>query len=798
MNITEFIKHNITFLDGGMGTLLQAAGLAPGEAPETWNLTHPEHIINVHRAYFDAGSHVVNTNTFGANSLKFDDETLEAVVRSALLNAKRAAAESKAPQRKFVALDIGPTGKMLQPIGNLPFETAVEIFTKTVRLGMKYGADLVMIETMTDLYETKAALLAVKENSDLPVFVSNAYTESGRLLTGATPEAVIATLEGMGADAVGVNCSYGPEALLPVIEAYLQNAGVPVLFKPNAGLPVERDGKTVYDVAPQEFAKAMRRALDMGVRLAGGCCGTTPEYISALTSAAADAEPKDIVKKTATVVSSFSHAVTFGEKPLLIGERINPTGKKRLKQALKENDLPYILNEAVSQEEKGVHMLDVNVGAPEIDEPEMLPRLVAEIQGVTDLPLQIDSSDAEALKNAMRVYNGKPMINSVNGKRESMDAVFPLIKKFGGVAVALTLDEDGIPATAEGRLAVAEKILKEAIKYGIDKKDLVFDPLCMSVSTDADAARTVLASLRLIKEKLGCHTVLGVSNVSFGLPNRDALNGVFFTLAADAGLGAAIMNPFSADMMKAYYGYCALNGLDEGFATYIQNAPALVSTAAAAPLPQTPEQAGSALQKAILTGQKEAAASLTRALLQTTPPLEIVQNEIVPALNAVGEGFEKKTIFLPQLMNSAEAAGMAFEEIRKAAVSDGQPQKNKGKIIIATVRGDIHDIGKNIVKMLLENYGYEVIDLGKDVLPETIARAAADTGAPLVGLSALMTTTVPAMRETIRLLRKTAPECKIMVGGAVLTEDYAREIGADFYGKDAMATVRIAQSLFSE
>ena len=800
MKIAEFIKQNITVLDGGMGTLLQAAGLGPQQTPESWNLTHPEAVTAAHRAYFDAGSNVVNTNTFGANCLKLEETALEATVKAAVANAKTAALESKAPQKKFIALDIGPTGKMLKPFGDLAFEDAVEVFAKTVRLGVKYGVDLIFIETMMDLYETKAALLAAKENSDLPVFVSNAYSENGRLLMGAEPKAVIALLEGMGADAIGVNCSFGPEALLPVIDTYLQYASVPVLFKPNAGLPAVVDGKTVYNVSPPDFAAAVKQTVTAGVRIAGGCCGTTPEHISALAAALKDLEPKEIQKKEYTVVSSYASAKVFGDSPVLIGERINPTGKKRFQQALKENDIDYVLNEAVGQQDAGAEILDVNVGVPGLDETALLPRLIMEIQGVTSLPLQLDSSDARALENAMRVYNGKPMINSVNGKKESMEAVFPLVKKYGGVTVALTLDENGIPKTAEGRLAIARNILREAGKYGIEKKDIVFDPLCMAVSADPGAANTVLAALKGIKETLGCKTVLGVSNVSFGLPNRSALNGAFFLLAAAAGLGGAIINPFSADIMKAYYTYRALTGLDDRFGDYIANAAQFLSDAPqpAAATENSIKADGSALQKAIVTGQKETAAAITKTLLADADPLSIISDEIIPALNTVGEGFEKKTVFLPQLLASAEAAGLAFEAIKAKGIVTGQPQRKKCKIIIATVKGDIHDIGKNIVKMLLENYGYEVIDLGKDVTPEAIAEAAKETGAPLVGLSALMTTTVPAMRETIALLRKAAPECKVMVGGAVLTEDYAKEIGADYYGRDAMATVRIAETLTAE
>ncbi len=798
MKITEFMQNSITLLDGGMGTLLQAAGLAPGQPPEKWNITRPEEIVKVHTAYFNAGSNVVNTNTFGANVLKFAPDALEEIIKRALENARKAADASTGGQPKFIALDVGPTGRLLQPLGDLPFERAVEVFAETVRLGVKYGADLIFIETMTDLYETKAALLAAKENSDLPVFVSNAYTETGRLMTGAPPEAVIATLEGMGANAVGVNCSLGPKALRGVINAYLANASPPVLFKPNAGLPTVKDGRTVYDVLPADFADEMRLAVTNGVRLAGGCCGTAPEYIAALRQALENVAPVPVTPKTKTVAASWRGTVSFGGAPLLIGERLNPTGKKRLKQALKEHDVTYVLDEGAAQEEAGAQILDVNAGLPEIDEKTLLPELIAELQTVTDLPLQIDTADAAALERSMRIYNGKPMVNSVNGKRESMAAVFPLIKKYGGVLVALTLDENGIPPTAQGRLEIAERILNEALRFGLQKKDLVFDPLCMTVSTSPEAANVVLEALRLIREKLGCQTVIGLSNVSFGLPNRDALNGTFFTLAAQAGLGAAIVNPFSAEIQKAYYTYRALTNLDENFTQYIERAAAFTSAAAPAPEASSaaaPAGNGSPLRRAIEGGMKANAAALAETMLRDTPAIRIIEDEIVPALDAVGEGYEKQRLFLPQLLNSAEAAGAAFEVIRAHASAQAQPAAKKCRILIATVQGDVHDIGKNIVKLLLQNYGYEVTDLGKDVSPARIAEAAAETGAPLVGLSALMTTTVPAMAETIRLLREKAPGCKVMVGGAVLTEGYAASIGADYYGRDAMATVRIAEQL---
>ena len=796
MRITEFLKDHIVYLDGGMGTLLQGAGLGAGELPERWNLTHADTVRGIHRAYFDAGSHVVCSNTFGANCLKFKDSELEAIVAAAVENARAAARESIGTQPKWVALDIGPTGRMLKPLGDLDFEDAVAVFAKTVRLGAKYGVDLVLIETMSDCYETKAALLAAKEQCDLPVFVSNAYGADGKLMTGATPGAMVAMLEGMGADAIGVNCSLGPRALRPVVEEYLRLASVPVLLKPNAGLPRVIDGKTTYDVAPSEFAKEVADLLAMGVSLAGGCCGTTPDYIAALVKATAAIKPTPITDKGISAVSSYTHAVTLGGAPVLIGERINPTGKKRFKEALRAGDMDYILKEGIAEEEAGVHLLDVNVGLPEIDEATMLTDAVCALQAVTALPLQIDTADPVAMERALRRYNGKAMINSVSGKKESMEAIFPLAKKYGGVVVALTLDEQGIPATAEARVGVARKILAEAAKYGIAKKDILFDPLAMSVSADPTAAKETLRAVELIRRELGANTSLGVSNVSFGLPQREMITASFFTLALGRGLSAAIMNPYSAEMMKAYFSYRALAGLDENFAEYIAYAERQ-PTATLAPAAKTDnvseKATASDLQQAIIKGMKDRAAALTGELLESEQGLVLVEREIIPALDRVGEGFEKKTVYLPQLLMSAEAARAAFDRIKESLA--GQAGATRCAFLLATVKGDIHDIGKNIVKLLLRNYGFAVTDLGRDVAPEVIADAAVRLHAPLVGLSALMTTTVPAMEETIRLLRRRAPWCRVVVGGAVLTKAYADAIGADHYARDAMEAVRYAEEI---
>ena len=788
MNIRDFIKNNIVYLDGGMGTLLQKSGLRPGELPERWNISHPEVIKEIHKSYYDSGSNIVNTNTFGANSLKFDADELSEIIYHAVKNADEARKASSGKQEKFIALDVGPTGKLLKPLGDLDFEDAVKAFAEVISLGVKYGVDLITIETMNDSYETKAAVLAAKENSDLPIIVTNAYGENGRLMTGADPAVMAAMLEGMGVDAIGANCSLGPKQLMGVMDELLKYCSVPVAFKPNAGLP-KSDGKvTYYDVDAEEFAQDIKLAVANGVRIVGGCCGTTPEYIKKVCELTRDMRPKEIEKKTYSVCTSYNKAVFFGEKPILIGERINPTGKKRFKQALLENDIGYILQEAVNQQAKGVHVLDVNVGLPGIDEAQMLTNSVCELQCVTDLPLQIDSSDPVAMESALRRYNGKAMINSVNGKEENLNAIFPLVKKYGGFVVALTLDEKGIPSTVDGRMKIARKILLTAALYGINKKDIIFDPLAMTVSADKMSAVTTLETVKKITEQLGCNTSLGVSNVSFGLPSRDLVNAAFFTTAMENGLSAAIMNPYSERMMEAYYGFNVVKGLDENCMDFINFASRQEVQ------PTAKQESSLTLKEAIEKGLKEKASEITTAMLGNSAPLDIVNAHVIPALDNVGKRFEEKKLFLPQLLMSAEAAKASFEVIKATMSADGSSVK-KGSIVIATVHGDIHDIGKNIVKLLLENYGYNVIDLGKNVPPETVLRAVTDNHAPLVGLSALMTTTVPAMEETVKLIKENAPWCKTVVGGAVLTQDYADKIGADKYAADAMETVRYAETV---
>ena len=905
MNILDYAKNNLLYLDGGMGTLLQEAGLMPGELPERWNVSRPEEIVKIHKAYFEAGSNVVLTNTFGANPLKFDDEELEAIIKAAAANAKKArelvdaeengsagdacgdgsstgvggavADGSVTGGNRFVALDIGPCGRLLKPYGDLDFEEAVEVYAKIVRIGAPLGVDLIFIETMSDSYDTKAALLAAKENSDLPVFVSNAYGSDGKLMTGASPAVMVSMLEGMHADAVGANCSLGPEQLKGVIDEYLEYASVPVLLKPNAGLPKSVDGKTVYDVYPEEFAASMKEFVEKGVRIAGGCCGTTPDYLRAVCEATKDVEPVPVTEKDRSLISSYTKVVEFGGSPVLIGERINPTGKKRFKQALRENDIDYILGEGLHQQDAGAHVLDVNVGLPEIDEPAMLLSVMQELQAVSDLPLQLDTTDVTAMEAGLRAYNGKAMVNSVNGKEEVMDQIFPLVAKYGGFVVCLTLDEGGIPDAAADRVAIAEKIIARAADYGIAKKDLIFDPLAMAISADTKAALATIQAVDEIRHRLGVNTSLGVSNVSFGLPERPVVTAAFFASTLERGLSAAIMNPYSVEMMDVYHAFRALHDMDENCMDYIEYVQDEKRRPKQVPVGQTGavgatgnggadgqgsaggvagadgaatsgsaggQSAGSAeagglseLQNAIKRGLKEKAGVITKTMLsEGRPPLDIVQEDVIPALDVVGQDFEAKKVFLPQLLMAAEAAKAAFEEIKTAmakAESAGEPadsgtegvaaggdaaggaascdeisggeaagsdgsagRSNKDlSIVIATVHGDIHDIGKNIVKLLLENYGFTVVDMGKDVPEQDIVDKAVEIHADMVGLSALMTTTVPAMENTIKLLREQAPWVKACVGGAVMTQEYSDSIGADKYCKDAMDTVRYAESL---
>lgn len=767
----------IKFFDGGMGTMLQAAGLKAGQLPETLNITNKDMILAVHRAYADAGCEYITANTFGANCLKF--ENYDEIIKAGIELAKSVG--------KKVLLDIGPTGKLLKPMGELAFDDAIDIFAKTVIAG-KDGADAVLIETMSDTYEIKAAVLAAKENCDLPIIVTMIFDEKGRLLTGADIKTAVTMLEGLGVDVIGLNCGLGPKQMIEYVKELRKWTSLPIAVQPNAGLPVSVNGKTVFNVEPEEFAQDMKEIAKLGVSYLGGCCGTTPEHIRQMIALCKDIPANVPESKNYCLVSSYSETVDLGEKPKIIGERINPTGKKLFKEALRRNDIDYIIKEGIAQRDAGAHILDVNVGLPEIDECKMMEDAVYNLQAVLPTPLQIDTTNIAALERALRIYNGKPMLNSVNGKQKNMEEVFPLAKKYGSVVVCLCLDENGIPETAEGRIAVAEKIIKTAKEYGIDKKDLIVDALTMTISTDKNNAKETLKAVKYIRETLGVNTVLGVSNISFGLPQRDVINTAFFTLALQSGLSAGIINPKSSSMMNAYYSYNALAGLDDNCTEYIES----VTEAQ-----QAVQETNVTLHTAIVKGMKDEAGVCAKELLKDTAPLDVINNYIIPALDEVGAGFEQNKIFLPQLLMSADSAKAAFDVIKEYMILNNAEEKSGNKIVLATVHGDIHDIGKNIVKVLLSNYGFDVIDLGKDVPEETVLQAVTQNDVKLVGLSALMTTTVPAMEKTIELLHKNT-DAKVLVGGAVLTKSYAKMINADWYAKDAMESVRIAKAFFGE
>lgn len=803
MSVRELLGKQILFFDGGMGTLLQERGLQTGEVPETWNILHPETIRQIHKEYLMAGCNMVSANTFGVNAFKCRhlDYTVDELVTAGIRLTKEAIAEVRSQavcgeksQPMYSVLDIGSIGKLLKPLGEISFDEAYDTFREIVLAGDKAGADLILIETVSDSYEIKAAVLAAKENSNLPVVVTMIFDESGKLLTGGDVASATAMLEGLGVDAIGFNCGLGPEQMKELLPQLTACCSLPIVINPNAGLPVVVNGQTVFNVEPDEFAKSVRTLVEMGASAVGGCCGTTPAHIRRVVELCGEMDIKPITDKKLTVVSSYNHAVYFTRKPLIIGERINPTGKSKFKQALRDHNMEYIYKEGLTQEENGAHILDVNVGLPEINEPQLMEEAVTGIQAIIDLPLQIDTSDIEAMERGLRYYNGKPMLNSVNGKKESMESVFPIAKKYGAVLVCLCLDEGGIPETVEGRLQVAEKIIRTAAAYGIPKKNLVMDALVLTISTGQDNANITLETLRRIRYELGLHTVLGVSNISFGLPERSRINTAFFTMAMNNGLSAGIVNPSSEPMMAAYYSFNALIGEDEQCMEYIAKAS---SQTADKPVAAASKKSELTLDEAIVKGLAESAHEATVRLLgQNVDSLTIINEKLIPALDIVGKGFEEKKMFLPQLLMSADAAKASFEAIKTVMSKQGKSSESKGKIVIATVKGDIHDIGKNIVKTLLENYGFDMIDLGKDVDPELILKTVQEQRVKLVGLSALMTTTVVNMEATIRLLRENGADCKVMVGGAVLTQEYADMIGADFYSKDAMGSVRYANELY--
>lgn len=792
MEFLELLKTDRpVLLDGGMGTMLQARGLPVGATPELVALEHPDWLRDIHTAYLDAGSQIIYANTFGANREKLErtGRSVEEIVTAAVTVAKEAASG-----RGLVALDIGPCGQLLEPTGMLGFEDAVDLFAQVVRAGVKAGADLIAIETMTDLQEARAALLAAKENSNLPVLVTMTYEASGRTFLGCSPAAAALTLEGLGADAVGVNCSLGPREMPPLVEELLKWTNLPIVLKPNAGLP-HPDGSG-YDITPLEFAQSLAALADMGVKVFGGCCGTTPEYIALLSKELTGKTVKDVPRHVPAAVCSATQAVPI-DRVRVIGERINPTGKKLMKEALRRGDVDYMLGQALAQTEAGADILDVNVGLPEIDEADMMVRTVKALQGVTDAPLQLDSTDPKVLEQALRVYCGKAIVNSVNGESASLETILPLVKKYGAAVVGLTLDENGIPKTAQARFEVAKRILERAMALGIRREDVYIDCLTLTVSAEQAAASQTLEALHRVKTELGLKTVLGVSNISFGLPARPLVNQNFLTMAMSAGLDLPIINPNVDAMMAAVRCFHLLTNVDTDAREFIAAyANASVSTSiTAGSAPAAPQSTGRSLKDLVIAGLKGEAGQATRALLETTAPMDIVDNVLIPALDQVGADFEQNKVFLPQLIQSAGAAQAAFEVIREKLSSGEGGNVSRGNVVLATVKGDIHDIGKNIVKVLLENYGYQVVDLGKDVSPRAVTDAVVREHAAFCGLSALMTTTVGAMEETIGLLRREAPWCRVMVGGAVLTEDYAQRMGADFYGRDAMSDVRYADGV---
>ena len=772
-----------TLLDGAMGTMLQKSGMNPGTIPETLNITDPEKVAAVHRAYARAGSRMLYANTFGVNGLKMKQTgySVQEVIAAGIRICRECAAETGA----WTGLDVGPLGVMLEPLGSLPFEEAVALYAEVMRAGAESGADLIAIETMSDLAETRAALIAAKEQTSLPVFVTMSFDASGRTFTGCTPASMARTMEGLGADAIGINCSLGPEEMIPMIREIAANTRLPVIAKPNAGLPDPVTG--AYGVSAAEFAAAMQKLADAGAEILGGCCGTDPDYIRVLGNTVIRRERKR---------GGIAGAVCTGpvclttDRIRVIGERINPTGKKRLQQALLEEDLDYIVTLAIQQMDAGADLLDVNVGYPGVDEERMLPRVVKAIQGAVELPLQIDTTNPAALEAALRVYNGKAAVNSVNGKEESLRTVLPLVRKYGAAVVGLTLDEDGIPDTAEKRLRIAEKILNRALALGIPREDVWIDCLTLTVSAQQEQAKETLRAVRLVTEQLGLKTVLGVSNISFGLPKRLLMTQTFLSGALEAGLTMPIINPNQPEVMDIIAARRVLDGTDEGCRAYVER---FAEAEEKKTVPGAPEMT---LQEAIRKGLRKEAGRLTVREIETRSEMEIVEQELIPALEKTGEGYEQGKVFLPQLLSAAQAAQAAFEEIRGSLLKKGEKGTERGAVIMATVQGDIHDIGKNIVITVLENYGYRVTDLGKDVSPEIIVQTVQEKGIRLVGLSALMTTTLPAMAETVRQLKALPEPPHVMVGGAVVTADYARNIGADFYAKDVRDAVKIANQFF--
>ncbi|MEG0668056.1 MAG: homocysteine S-methyltransferase family protein [Clostridium sp.] len=785
MVVKEFIKENILLFDGAMGTMLQNKGLKLGGIPEELNFTNYEMIKDIHKEYIEAGCNVITLNTFGANRKKLESSeySTEDIIKSAFKIAKDAIGDNKV----YVAQDVGPIGELLEPMGTLSFDEAYEIFKEQVLVGKELGVDVFLVETMTDLYEAKAAILAIKENLDIPVFCTMSFEANGRTFTGCTPSSMAITLEGLGVDAVGVNCSLGPNEILPIIQEITKWTNIDIMVQPNAGLPKLSMGKEYYDISVEEFRNGIDSFIQEGVSIVGGCCGTTPEYIKSL---------RDLINDSRKIIRDniSNYAVCTPSKTVLlngvnvIGERINPTGKKLFKEALKNNNMDYILKQGIEQVDAGADILDVNVGLPEIDEVEMMKKVVTEIQSILDTPLQIDSTDSKVIENGLRYYNGKAIVNSVNGEDAVLERILPIVKKYGAAVVGLTLDDNGIPKTAEERFIIAEKILNKAIEYGIKKEDVYIDTLTLTASAQQEEVIETLKALTMVRDRLGLKTVLGVSNISFGLPNRALINESFLTLALSHGLTMPILNPNAAGMMNAIRAYRVLYNIDKGSKDYIET---FVNAQPGQVVSQTSSVLG--LKDIVIKGIKEEAASCTREMLKDNEELDIVENYLIPALDVVGDKYDKGELFLPQLIQSAETVKKAFEVLKESLLSKNSNSISKGKIILATVKGDIHDIGKNIVKVILENYGYDIIDLGKDVPIEKVVEEAKKQNVTLVGLSALMTTTLKSMEETIKALDKELPHVQTLVGGAVLTPEYAEMIGADYYARDARESVEIAR-----
>lgn len=802
MNVREYIKDNILVFDGAMGTMLQNLGLKLGENPEIFNITHREEIIKIHKDYINSGAKIITTNTFGANELKLKNTkfSVEEIIKSGVDLAKKARENKEC----YIALDIGPIGELLEPMGTLSFDKAINIFKRQIKVGVDSGVDIILIETMTDLYEMKAAIIAAKESCDIPIFATMTFEEDGRTFTGCLPESMAITLEGLGVDAVGVNCSLEPSELNNIVKNIINNTNLPVIVQPNAGLPNIIERKAVYDITEKEFSNSVRELVDMGVSIIGGCCGTTPSFIEELSKIAKykrKVNRREVIKYA---VASPYKVVEINEVRV-VGERINPTGKKRFKKAIIDKDMDYILRQAIEQIEGGAEILDVNVGLPEIDEESLMESAIKELQSIVDVPLQIDSGKKNVIEKGLRVYNGKPIVNSVSGEDKVLDNILPLVKKYGAAVVGLTLDNNGIPKDPESRFKIAEKIVNRAIEYGIKKEDVYIDCLALTVSAQQEEVMDTLKALRMVKERLGVKTLLGVSNISFGLPNRELINETFLALALGAGLDLPIINPNKEGMMNVIDSFKVLNNNDCGAKRYIETygdkkvERVLISKKIDLNINHSKQLDDNeeSLEKLILQGLKNSTRKITERLLEEKTELQIVNEDLIPALDKVGEKYEKGEIFLPQLIQAAETVKVSFDLIKDRLVKLDKGDVSKGKIILATVKGDIHDIGKNIVKVILENYGYDILDLGKDVPIEKVVKEAKENNIKLVGLSALMTTTIVSMEETIVALKKAGFKGKIFVGGAVVTADYSEKMGADFYAKDAKESVEIAKKVFN-